>query len=511
MWKCDFTIYDMIARNAGLYGGKSAIIYGDKRISFLEYQELCDQCAASLIKEGLTTGDRIAILSGNCEDFMILSGAAAKIGAVMVAVNFRLGEGEIEYILKDTQPKFFFSSNDYKDIAYKVSSAVPSIQKFYVFKLKENEGDFIPFAKLLSADDCAMQQMMFPGSNQAYMIIHTAAVAGKPRGCVLSQSNILAVGLQMANMFELTSRDCHVGTLPLFHIGGFSMSIAVMHQGGGNVIMDRFDPVMVLKQLEKEQGTFFGTFPPMLAAILDAQEKQSINASSLRGVGGMDSPDTIEKFLKRNPKATFYSLYGQTEAMPISGCDVKDKPGSIGRPGIMTRVAIFDDLDQEVPVGEQGEICVRSPSVFLGYLNMEKETAYTSRNGWHHTGDRGRLDKEGYLYYCGRNPEKELIKPGGENVYPAEVEKAVLDHADVKEVSVIGVPDPQWGEAVLAVCVLKKGAELKDTELIEFVASKIARYKKPKHVVFVDTLPKKANGEIDREEVKKIYSGMKWK
>jgi len=108
MWKCDFTIYDMIARNAGLYGGKSAIIYGDKRISFLEYQELCDQCAASLIKEGLTTGDRIAILSGNCEDFMILSGAAAKIGAVMVAVNFRLGEGEIEYILKDTQPKFFF-------------------------------------------------------------------------------------------------------------------------------------------------------------------------------------------------------------------------------------------------------------------------------------------------------------------------------------------------------------------------------------------------------------------
>jgi long-chain acyl-CoA synthetase len=219
----------------------------------------------------------------------------------------------------------------------------------------------------------------------------------------------------------------------------------------------------------------------------------------------MDSPDTIERFLKNNPGAAFYSLYGQTEVMPVSGCDVKEKPGSIGRPALMTRVAIFDDSDRELPSGKQGEICVHSPSVFLGYWNLEADTAYTSRNGWHHTGDRGRIDEAGYLYYLGRNPEKELIKPGGENVYPAEVEKVILSHGDVEEVAVIGIPDAQWGEAVLAVCVLKKGRRLKDTELIEFVASRIARYKKPKHVLFVDHLPKKAGGETDREAVKKIY------
>lgn len=223
----------------------------------------------------------------------------------------------------------------------------------------------------------------------------------------------------------------------------------------------------------------------------------------------MDSPETINRFLKKNPQAVFYSLYGQTEAMPVSGCDIKKKPGSIGFPAIMTRVAIFDDLDREVPVGGQGEICVRSPSVFLGYWNLEVDTAHTFRNGWHHTGDRGRMDEEGYLYYGGRNPEKELIKPGGENVYPAEVEKVILSHGCVEEVAVIGVPDSEWGEAVQAVCVLKKGKDVGAAELIEFVASKIARYKKPKHVLFVKGLPKTASGEINREEVKKTYSGKK--
>jgi long-chain acyl-CoA synthetase len=193
--------------------------------------------------------------------------------------------------------------------------------------------------------------------------------------------------------------------------------------------------------------------------------------------------------------------------MPVSGCDTAEKPGSIGLPAIMTRVAIFDGLDREVPVGGQGEICVRSPSVFLGYWNLEADTAYTFRNGWHHTGDRGWMDEEGYLYYGGRNPEKELIKPGGENVYPAEVEKVILSHGCVEEVAVIGVPDSEWGEAVRAVCVLKKGNEVGAAELIEFVASKIARYKKPKHVLFVEKLPKTESGEINREEVKKIYSG----
>ncbi|MDX9816535.1 MAG: AMP-binding protein, partial [Smithellaceae bacterium] len=253
-------------------------------------------------------------------------------------------------------------------------------------------------------------------------------------------------------------------------------------------------------------GTFWGTFPPMLNMLLDVQDKESIETPSLKGVGGMDAPATIERFLKKQPQAVFYSIYGQTEAMPISGCDISEKPGSIGRPAIMTRVKIIDELDQEVPAGTVGEICVKSPAVFMGYWNLKNDTAYAFRNGWHHTGDLGRMDENGYLWYSGRKPEKELIKPGGENVYPAEVEQTIMSHGAIAEVSVIGIPDAEWGEAVLAVCVRKPGMIVEEKELIEFVASKIARYKKPKQVLFVENLPKTATVAIDRDEVKKRYS-----
>jgi long-chain acyl-CoA synthetase len=497
----------MIARNAGLYPEKSALVYGDNRTSFRDYKKMCDRCAAGLIKEGIGIGDRLAALSSNNDDFLVLCGAAAKIGAVVVPVNYRLGEAEMEYVLKDSTPKCLFSSKEYRDQARKTALSVGSVRKHYVFNTDTSDGDFLPFKALLL--DGKSEQADAVSSERAYMIIHTAAVGGKPRGCVLSQSNMLAIGLQVAQLFKLSSRDCHVCILPLFHIGGFSMTLAAMQQGGKNLIMERFDPLLALKLTEKEQGTFFVSFPPMLAQILDVQDKNSFDTSSLKSAGGIDAPDTIQRFLKKNPKAVFYSLYGQTEAMPVSGCDMAEKPGSVGLPAIMTRVAIFDDLDREVPVGAQGEICVRSPSVFMGYWNLDADTAYTFRNGWHHTGDLGRIDKDGFIWYGGRKPEKELIKTGGENVYPVEVEKAILSHDSVEEVAVIGVPDAEWGEAVQAVCVLKKGSAVGAAELIEFVASKIARYKKPKHVLFVESLPKTASGEINREEVKKTYSGKK--
>jgi long-chain acyl-CoA synthetase len=171
----------------------------------------------------------------------------------------------------------------------------------------------------------------------------------------------------------------------------------------------------------------------------------------------------------------------------------------------MARVALFDEYDREVPRGTPGEICVRSPGVFLGYWGQEADTAYAFRNGWHHTGDIGRFDDEGFLWYVKRKAQKELIKPGGENVYPSEVEKVILQHEDVLEVIVIGIPDPEWGEAIKAVCVPKAGKKLDGQQIIDFVAAKIARYKKPKYVIVVDALPKTKEGEVDRERVKKEH------
>ena len=239
--------------------------------------------------------------------------------------------------------------------------------------------------------------------------------------------------------------------------------------------------------------------------LLEKQAQKSCDLTSLRSIGGLEDPQNISAFLKIAPHAIFYSGFGQTEVMGVTGSNADEKPGSAGRPSILTHVALVDDDDRPVPVGEVGEICVCSPAVFLGYWGLEEETAYTFRNGWHHTGDMGRFDADGYLWYVKRKAQKELIKPGGENVYPAEVEKTILGHGHIREVCVIGVPDAQWREAIKAVCVLKPGAQMTAQEVIDYVASKIARYKKPKHVIFVEALPKTKDGEIDRSKVKEVY------
>ncbi|MDQ1278511.1 MAG: AMP-dependent synthetase [Thermodesulfobacteriota bacterium] len=413
---CDFTIYDLIARNARIYAHKEAIVYDGRRTDFKTYKKLCDQYAAGLSGEGVAAGDRIAVLAGNCDDFLILCGAAAKIGTIVVPVNWRLGEEEIAYILADTTPKLLVSGGEYGAVASRAASKAGSIGRHYSFRTDAAAGDGLPFRTLCRAEGYG--DLTAVSGDPAYMIIHTAAVGGKPQGCLLSQGNMIAVGLQIAELLQLAGGDCHLCILPLFHIGGLAMTLATMHQGGKNVIVDRFDPRLVWKLIAKEQGTFFTAFPPILASILDVQEKEpdSFAGTSLRRVCGMDSPETLARFFRLNPQAAFYSLYGQTEAMPVSGCNYQQKPGSIGPPAILTRVAILDDLDREVAPGTPGEICVRSPAVFRGYWNRSEETAFTFRNGWHHTGDLGRCDEEGYLWYAGRKPEKELIEPGGENV-----------------------------------------------------------------------------------------------
>ena len=498
----DLTLYDLIAGNAARHPDRDAVICGKRRITFWDWRKRCDQYAAGLVREGLSRGDRIAVVAGNEDDFLTLLGAAAKIGAIAVPVNWRLSEDEIAYILQDTQPTLLFTGSEHLDQAGKAAAKVNAIAKRYHFGAGGGTDGFLPFEALRREDGCEASGAA--SGHFPFLIIHTAATGGKPRGSVLAQANLIAAGLQIAHLLKLDGRDANICILPLFHIGGLSMTVATMLSGGKTVLVDRFDPSTVLSLIERERGTFFAAFPPILSSVLDVQQKESFDTASLRIVCGMDRPETIESFLKHNPQASFYNIYGQTEAMPVSGVDHAERPGSIGLPAILTRAAIFDDLDREVPSGLTGEICVRSPSVFQGYWNLAEETDQTLHSGWHHTGDLGRRDAEGFLWYAGRKPEKELIKSGGENVYPAEVEQAILSHGSIEEVCVIGVPDPEWGEAVKAFCVLKKGHALSAEALIDFVATRIARYKRPRYVVFIESLPRTAGGAVDRKAVRKI-------
>jgi long-chain acyl-CoA synthetase len=233
-------------------------------------------------------------------------------------------------------------------------------------------------------------------------------------------------------------------------------------------------------------------------------EKRNEDLKTLKYVVGIDGPDSIAAFEKATA-SRFWILYGQSETSGfVTFSQASDKLGTAGKQGPISSFILVDENDIEVPVGGIGEIAVRGPLVFQGYWKQDELNARTFRNGWHHTGDFGQLDEEGYLIYKGRKPEKELIKPGGENVYPAEVEVVIMQHPAVEAVSVIGVPDPKFGEGVKAVCVLKHGENLDAKSLIEFVGSRIARYKKPGYVQFVDELPMKG-GVIDRIKVKELY------
>lgn len=494
----DITVYDIVRKNSVFRRHKIGVVCGELRMSFGQFGEEVDRVASGLAGLGVIKGDRIAVVAMNCHEFLVLYGAAAKLGAIMLPINWRLKPEEIQVILEDCTPKVLVGSSEYLEMLAGLAERCP----FVACRLAIGEGGhgFAPLGQIGRNAEIAPETQL--RAADPFVIIHTAAVEGRPRGAVLSHGNIVAANVQSMAVMGIGEDAVHLNMLPLFHIAGLGMAMHVMHAGGRNVIMRKFDAREAAALVETEKVTTIETFPPMLSSILDAAEETGKDLRTLKAVGGLDHPETMQR-CQRVTGAKFFTGFGQTETSGFCTiCPLDERPGSAGREGPLVRVRLVDEYDREVPVGTPGEITVRGPLVFLGYWNLPAETDYTFREGWHHTGDVGRLDEDGYLWYVKRKAEKELIKPGGENVYPAEVEKALLEHPDVKEACVFGVPDKQWGEAIKAACVKEPGSPLEPQELIEFVASRIARYKKPKYVVFVESLPRTQDGSVDREKVK---------
>lgn len=500
----DYTLGDVIARNARLFPDRTAVIYAGQRITHGEYQRRVDGLAGGLAAAaGIGAGDRVAVLSQNNLEFLDLFGAVARLGAMLVPINWRLSADEIAYCITDSAPRVVVAEGEYQTAIAGARSRFRSVERYYA--LGEPAEGFARFADLVASG--ATPPAVDVAADSAFLMIHTAAVGGRPRGAVLSHANVLAANAQLLHAWNLGPADVNLGMLPLFHITGVGLFLAVQQAGGASVVLPRFDPDTALRHVAQDRVTVFPVFPPMLATLLDHAEKGGFDLSSVRAVAGLDAPDTISRFERACPGATFWIGYGQSEVTGfVTMGRFRDRPGSAGWPTLLNAVSVVDDLDRHLSPGETGEIVVRGPMVFQGYWNRAADNDVTFRSGWHHTGDLGRFDETGCLWYAGRSPAKELIKPGGENVYPAEVEKVILEHPGIAEAVVIGVPDREWGEAVKAVCVRKPGGTATAAELTEFVGARIARFKKPKHVVFVDALPKAAGGTIDRPKVKEAHA-----
>jgi long-chain acyl-CoA synthetase len=497
----DFILYDLVERGSELYPESVAFIDGQKRIRYGEFKTMVDSLANGLKHQGLAQGDRIGVIAKNSVEFLALLFASSRMGIMIVPLNTRLTEQEMQSMLQDANPALIFADDDFQERLERIASMLVGLKGFY--SMGKGSRRFLDFSTLLLQNRIANEIEGNPENGLA--ILYTAAVHGKAKGAILTNSNFIAANFHQMSFLQFTSNDINLNLLPLYHIGGLASALAVFHFGGVNILMPKFEPEKVLEWIEREKVSLFTTFPPILTSVLDSQEKISADISSIRCINGLEHPDTISR-LKSKSTAKFFTGYGQTETTGVVTLGLFDEmPGSAGRPSPLARIKLVNDYDEEVAMGSPGEIVVRGPLVFKGYWNLEKDTEYTFRGGWHHTGDVGRFDSDGYLWYMKRKAEKELIKPGGENVYPAEVEKAVLQFPGIKEVVVIGIPHPKWGEGIKAICVVEVGFSADEQEIIDFVAGKIARYKKPHFVEFVSSLPKDEAGFIDRKKVEAIY------
>ncbi len=498
----DFTLFDVVRRNARLYPNRIAFIFGSERITHAAVLARAVHLAAGLAHAGIRPGDRIVMLSQNNLEFIDLYGAAAYLGAIVVPINWRLKADEVAYVAADAAPKFVIADAGLQPLLQGRHPSLPTVQRWY--GIGGAMPPFAPYAHLLAVG--AELPQPHGEAEAGVAMFHTAAVDGRPRGALLSHAGLLASSTQLMHYWALTPQDVNLGILPLFHVAGLSMLQAVQHAGGATIVVPKFDADAALATIRSEKVTLLAEFPPILSTLLDKAEGRVADLASLRVVTGLDSPETITRFEQQCPNARFWAAFGQSETSGfVTMGPFRDKPGAAGRPTFLNAVAVLDEAGTPVAAGEVGEICVRGPGVFKGYWNCEADTAFAFRNGWHHTGDNGAFDADGHLWYKGRSPAKELIKPGGENVYPAEVESAIAAHPAIAEVVVLGVPDAQWGEAVKAVCVCKPGHTVTAQEIIDFVATRISRYKRPKHVVLLPALPRTPAGSIDRAKVKEAH------
>jgi len=496
----NLTVFDFFHKNTLLNKETPAIHWNGKDISFQAlYTQTCE-LIAGLSELNLPPNARMAVLAKNHPVFFHLFGAASALNLCLVLINRRLSPEEASYIVEDTTPSVLICDGEMEEQAQTLKAEHACLT--HVFTINKNmNGLFTPDTK----PDPGFADTANPKA--PYIIIHTAAVQGKPRGAVLSQENLILSNLQLIHAFGMNPSKAYLNILPLFHIMGVNFGLGMFMAGGKNVILEKFTPQESLDLIQEQKINIFGSFPPILTNLLDLiNEKGNHDLSSLEIAAGLEMPDTVKQWEAATP-SKFWTMYGQTETSGlISFSEYFEQPGSAGEISSLARIAIADDQDTLLAPNCVGEILVRGPLVFQGYWNADDLNALTFRQGWHHTGDLGLIDDRGYLFFKGRKAEKELIKPGGENVFPAEVEKAVLAHDAVESVCVFGVPDPKFGEGIKAVCTLVQGKSLAKEDLIAFTGTLIAGYKKPRYVKFIDEMPLAEDGSIDRARVKELHA-----
>ena len=471
----------------------------EKTLTFEEINQLGNRLAHHLTDfYEIQKGDRIVILAENCLEYQILFVVAQKTGAILVPLNYRLASAEIEFLIKDTKPKLVISEEKFQSKISTIAflSEIPfqlileNLTKFCDKNTEELKDKYFPAASI-KADD-------------PIFILYTSGTTGFPKGALYTHKMLFWNSINTALSLIINTESRTVNCMPPFHTGGWNvLTTPFFHHGGYSCLMKSFDAVTILRAIEKEQVTIFMGVPTMLKMIAELPEFEAADLNSLQYiiVGGEPMPvPLIEKWHKKGVPVR--QGFGMTEVGPnLTSLDQKDavrKIGSIGRPNFYVETKIVKEDGNECPPNHAGELLLRGPMVTPGYWQNKEATEKAFSNGWFRTGDRVRQDEEAYLFVVDRI--KNMYISGGENVYPAEVERVFLEHSRVSEVVVVGVPDEKWGETGCAFIV--KNETVSEIELLAYCRSKLAKFKVPKSVFFLQELPKNDTGKINRTALK---------
>jgi fatty-acyl-CoA synthase len=487
----------LIERNAAFTPGKPAIIFEGKILSYASFSSRIDQTACALKAEfGVSRGDRVAILSLNRPDYLVLLYACARLGAMLVPLNWRLAVAEQLFILSDAGVKVLVLEAAFTEILPALEKSMPGTSIVGL--------DFTPPKG--GAFDLLLVRTRGDGRNPhtdlscPLLIVYTSGTTGRPKGAVLRQEALLWNGVMSQHMHALTPDDHVLTVLPFFHVGGLNIQTTPALQHGATVtIHPRFTPDAALTAIARERPTLTVLVPAIIQAVTDHPHWTSTDLSSLKAVSTGSTvvpPHLIERLVARG--VPVLQVYGSTETCPVAiytrlGGDLS-RVGSTGLPGLCCEAAVIDDSGLELPSDTLGEIVVRGPNVFSEYWGNEVATREALHDGWYRTGDIGRRDADGYFWVHDR--KKNLIISGGENIYPAEVERVLLEHPDVVECGVIGRPDPKWDEVPVAFVIRRAGCSVEGEALKAHVLTQLARFKVPRDIVFVDDLPRTALGKV---------------
>ncbi|MDT4820276.1 Long-chain-fatty-acid--CoA ligase [compost metagenome] len=493
----------------------TVIRYQGRGLSFAEFGERVARLAGALKKLGVSSGDRVAMLSLTSHRYLEYFQAVPWADAVLNPVNIRWSAAEIIYSLDDSESSVLIVDDAFKELGARVASQARTIRTvIYAGDGECPEGMFN--YELLIADNEPVEDAR-RGGDSLLGIFYTGGTTGFPKGVMLSHNNLVVTAMALLDVNTVNTQSRYLHVMPMFHLADISVMAALFMAGGTHVVLPSFIPRQVMETISSERITSVVLAPSMLQMLLDTREAehdlQELDFTSLERLMYGASP--ITPTLLNRARSVFISAgfaqgYGMSELAPVATLllpehhcaeyQANGKMYSAGLPAICVEVRIVDGDDREVPRGTPGEIVVRGPNVMLGYWNKPEATAEVLRGGWMHTGDGGYMDEDGFVYVCDRI--KDMIVTGGENVYSAEVETAIASHPDVAQSAVIAIPCEKWGETVHAVVVLKPGARATEEEIVVHCRGLIAGYKVPRSVEFREALPMSSIGKVLKADLR---------